>query len=215
MALVDSYSSIIFDYGGVLARHQSDADQAKMAGLLGIRPERFTELYWAKRSEYDKDALTAAEYWHGVARGGGARITASLIDELVALDTESWMQFDDVMWEWVGELRQAGKRLAVLSNMPRELGEKLKTHTKRLNSFDQVTLSYEIHSVKPHPAIYEYCLQGLGSAPRYSLFFDDRIENVRAAELLGMGAIQFLDRDHVLRHVNDAARISQPTYLPD
>ncbi len=208
MALVDSYGSIIFDYGGVLARHQSEADQAKMAGRLGIPAERFTDLYWAKRSEYDKEVLTAAEYWNDVAREGGVRITANIVDELTTLDTDSWMQFDDVMWDWVGQLREAGKRVAILSNMPRELGEALKTRTRRLAQFDQVTLSYEIHAVKPDPAIYEHCLQGLGSAPRNSLFFDDRLENVQSAELLGMRAIQFLDRDQVLRQVRDGAKRS-------
>jgi putative hydrolase of the HAD superfamily len=215
MALVDSFSSIIFDYGGVLARHQSDADQAKMAGRLGISAERFTELYWAKRADYDKDALTAAEYWHDVARAGRARITAGMVDELTALDTESWMQFDDVMWEWVGQLRAGGKRLAVLSNMPRELGETLKTRTRRLALFDQVTLSYEVHALKPDVAIYEHCLQGLGSAPRDSLFFDDRIQNVQGAEMLGMRAIQFVDRDEVLRQMSDGTTTSHPARFAD
>jgi putative hydrolase of the HAD superfamily len=214
MALVDSFTSIIFDYGGVLARHQTDADQVKLAGRAGIPPDRFTDLYWAKRAEYDKGVLTAAEYWNEVARQGGARITAKIVDELSALDTESWMQFDDVVWEWVGQLREAGKRLAILSNMPYELGEALKTQTKRLTLFDQVTLSYEIHAMKPDPAIYEHCLQGLGSATRDSLFFDDRIQNVQGAELLGMRAIQFLDRDEVLRRVNGEASVLHPVRLP-
>ena len=32
MALVDAFDGIIFDYGGVLAHHQSAADQAHLAG---------------------------------------------------------------------------------------------------------------------------------------------------------------------------------------
>ena len=210
MALVDSFASVIFDYGGVLARHQSEADQAKMAEFLGISTERFSDLYWAKRIEYDKGLLTATEYWQDVAREGGTRITPQIVDELSALDTESWMQFDNVMWEWVRQLREAGKRLAILSNMPHELGETLKKERKRLALFDQVTLSYEIHAVKPDPAIYEHCLQGLGSSPRDSLFFDDRIQNVEGAEALGIRAIQFLDRDQILRDVSDWTSVSHP-----
>jgi putative hydrolase of the HAD superfamily len=86
----------------------------------------------------------------------------------------------------------------MLSNMPRELGDALKSRTGRLNSFDHVTLSYEIHAAKPEPAAYEHCLEGLGVTAEQTLFFDDRIANVQAAELLGMRAIQFLDRDDVL-----------------
>jgi putative hydrolase of the HAD superfamily len=105
------------------------------------------------------------------------------------------------MWDWIDQLRGAGKRVAILSNMPRELGEALKVKTDKLNCFDHVTLSYEVHAVKPEPAIYEHCLEGIGTSPEQTLFLDDKIANVQGAELLGIRAIQFLDRDDVLMRV--------------
>ncbi len=203
MALVDSYKSIIFDYGGVLVRHQTDADQAEMASLLGVPADRFTELYWAKRADYDEDALTAAEYWHEIASEAGAELAAAVLEDLIEKDTTSWMRFDEPMWNWVEELRKAKKRVAILSNMPRELGEALASRTQRLGAFDQVTLSYQVHAAKPDPAIYEHCLEGLGAKAVSTLFLDDRIENVQGAELLGIRAIQFLDRDEVLLQIAD------------
>lgn len=198
MALVNSFDSIIFDYGGVLVKHQTEADQTLMAELAGIPAERFTELYWARRAEYDKAGMTAAEYWHDIAQeGGGTVLSEDLLNQLTEIDTDSWMQFDEPMWRWIEQLRNSGKRLAILSNMPQELGEALKARTTRLAVFDHVTLSYEVRAVKPEPVIYEECLEGLGTAPDKTLFFDDRIENVRGAELLGIRAIQFLDRDAV------------------
>ncbi len=203
MALVNSFDSIIFDYGGVLVRHQTDAEQARMAALMGIPADHFTELYWATRAQYDKDALSAAEYWSGIARKAQVSVSANQFDELVELDTVSWMQFDEVMWEWIAQLHQARKRIAILSNMPRELGEALKARTTRLASFDQITLSYEVHAAKPEPVIYQHCLEGLMTPADRTLFFDDRIENVQSAELLGIRSIQFLDRDAVLLQVAD------------
>ncbi len=203
MALVSSFDSIIFDYGGVLVSHQREGDLAHMAALLGIPLGRFIEVYWVKRAEYDKDALTAAEYWRDIARETGVSLTARTIDQLIDMDTESWMQFDEVMWDWVGQLRKAQKRIAILSNMPRELGEALKTRTTRLEVFDQITLSYEVRAAKPETAIYEQCLEGLAARPERTLFFDDRIDNVQSAELLGIRAIQFLDRDQVLLQFRD------------
>jgi putative hydrolase of the HAD superfamily len=203
MALVDSYSAVIFDYGGVLVRHQTEADQARMATLVGLPTDRFAELYWSKRADYDKAVLTAAEYWHEIALHAGTKLGLETLDELIAIDTESWMQFDGIMWAWVAQLRKSGKRLAVLSNMPLELGEALKIKPGRLELFDNVTLSYELRAVKPEPAIYEHCLEALDAEPQKTLFFDDRIENVQGAELLGIRAIQFLDRDEVLLKVSD------------
>lgn len=198
MALVSRYEGIIFDYGGVLARHQSDEDQARLAKIAGIPKDLFCSLYWADRLEYDKGALSAGEYWKKVASSGNTCFTRNIVNQLIELDITSWMQFDQPMWDWIEQLRNAAKRVAMLSNMPRELGEALKSRTGRLNGFDHVTLSYEIHAAKPDPAAYEHCLEGLGTSPEQTLFFDDRIANVQAAELLGMRAIQFLDRDEVL-----------------
>ena len=169
-----------------------------MASLLGIPSETFTESYWANRLDYDKGNITSAEYWLEIGRRSSTKIDASLIDQLTQADSESWMHFDEVMWNWLKDLRQAGKQMAILSNMPLDLGEALKAQSDRLTNFDQVTLSYEVRSSKPEPAIYEHCLEGLGTSPERTLFLDDRIENVQGAELLGIRAMQFLDRDDAL-----------------
>jgi putative hydrolase of the HAD superfamily len=202
MALVDAFDAIIFDYGGVLVAHQTEADLLRMAGLAGIiDTERFTELYWFHRPEYDRGLMTAAEYWAAVAMDAGVLLKEDVIDRLTDADTESWMHFDATMWAWVDGLKRSGKSLAMLSNMPLDLGEALKAQTDRLDVFDQLTLSYEVRAVKPEPAIYDHCLEGLASAPARTLFFDDRIENVQGAELLGIRSIQFVNRDDVLLQV--------------
>jgi putative hydrolase of the HAD superfamily len=201
MAWLSSYDGLIFDYGGVLVHDQTAEDRARLAAIVKVAKDDFTDLYWANRIDYDKDLLTAAEYWQGVASGSGTTLDAKAIEQLIEIDTTSWMQFDSVMWEWIEQLRAAGKRVAILSNMPRDLGTALKTRTHRLATFDFVTLSYELRAAKPEPAVYEHCLDGLGLPPEKVLFFDDKIANVRAAELLGMRGVQFTGRDEVLARV--------------
>lgn len=108
------------------------------------------------------------------------------------------MQFDEVMFDWVEQLKSTGKRVAVLSNMPRDLGEALQCRTSRFQLFDFVTLSYEVRAVKPDAAIYEHCLGGLGTIGNRTLFLDDRIENIHGAERLGIHGVQFTSRPEVL-----------------
>jgi putative hydrolase of the HAD superfamily len=67
-----------------------------------------------------------------------------------------------------------------------------------MRRFDFVTLSYEVHSAKPEAAIYEHCLEGIGTDPARTVFFDDRIANVHGAEMLGIQGVEFLNRDEVL-----------------
>ena len=198
MEPAESYDGFIFDYGGVLVQHQSESDHARMAALAGISADTFSELYWSDRHDYDKGILTGAEYWQHLATRAGALFTPAVIEQLTEIDSVTWMKFDTVMWDWIEELRSEKKRVAILSNMPRDLGETIKTRTDKFDRFDQVTLSYEVHSVKPEPAIYEHCLEGIETAPEKTLFLDDRIANVQGAELLGIRAVHFTSRDEVL-----------------
>jgi putative hydrolase of the HAD superfamily len=201
MAFVDLYDGFIFDYGGVLVHHQTDADQRRIAATANLPAETLSELYWGTRLDYDEGLVTGSEYWQGIAKGAGTIFQPDTIDRLIEMDNVSWMQYDETMWEWVAQLRGMGKRVAMLSNMPRDLGEALKSRSSRLTQFDHVTLSYDVRSTKPQPVIYEHCLEGIGVSADRAIFFDDRIANCRGAEMLGLRAIEFLDRDKVLLQV--------------
>jgi putative hydrolase of the HAD superfamily len=140
MALVDSYDGFIFDYGGVLVHHQTVAEQERMAEVAGIPKETLSELYWSTRLDYDEGLVTGAEYWQRIAQGAGTLFQPDTIDRLIEIDNVSWMNYDETMWEWIVQLRGMGKRVAMLSNMPSDLGETLKRQTNRLSNFDHVTL---------------------------------------------------------------------------
>jgi len=133
MAIVSEFDGFIFDYGGVLVFQQSEQDQAKMAAIAKIPREQFGELYWAERDIYDKGAISGTEYWNNLASNAGVKLSASQIEQLTELDSQSWMNYDAVMWDWIAELRRGGKRLAMLSNMPADLGLALRSRTDRLS----------------------------------------------------------------------------------
>ncbi len=198
MALVDAYEGFIFDFGGVLVHHQTESEQRQLAETANIPLDTFSELYWGKRFDYDEGLITGSEYWQRIAQGADTLFLPATVERLIELDNLSWMHYDETMWEWLVELRGLGKRIGVLSNMPCDLGEALKSSTGRFKYFDHVTLSYEVRSIKPQPAIYEDCLKGLGVTADHAIFFDDRIANCQGAEMLGLRAIEFLDRDKVL-----------------
>lgn len=198
MALVDQFPGVIFDYGGVLASHQTAEDSERLASIARMPTDLFHQLYWSERLAYDKGLMTAEDYWNDLAHRGDTEITPVQIKDLIDADNESWSRFDQTMYEFVRSLVDAGKRVAILSNMPHELGLFLKATTQAFAPFHHITLSYEVQSVKPEAAIYQHCLDGIGLPAKETLFLDDRIENVRGAETLGITAIQFTSRDEVL-----------------
>ena len=64
-----------------------------------------------------------------------------------------------------------------------------------LGRFDHHTWSCELGIAKPDPAIYMHTCEKLGVAPPEALFLDDKPENIRAAEAVGLQAILFTDVD--------------------
>ena len=197
MALVDRFSGVIFDYGGVLVGHQTEQDRIRLAEIAGVPVDVFDSAYWPDRGVYDKGLVTAEDYWNDIAKKAGTQFTGEQMLHLIDYDNHAWMRFDEQMYAFVDELKAAGKRIAVLSNMPRELGEALKP-TSAFRPFHHITLSYELRSIKPEPEIYKSCLAGLGTKAEDTLFLDDRIENIEGSRALGIYSVQFTSRDEVL-----------------
>lgn len=195
---LDTVKGVIFDYGGVLVFHHTTAELEEMAALLGLSFEQFNTLYWEDRVPHDKGLLSAEGYWENFARCANVTLSPAVRDQLVEIDVRSWMHFDQRMYDFAAALKEQGKRIAVLSNMPEELGEELKKTGRGLANFDHLTLSYEVGSAKPEPEIYHHCLAGINLPAAETLFLDDRLENVKAAQKLGIHAIQFTSAEEIL-----------------
>lgn len=198
MGLVNGFAGVIFDYGGVLVAHQSKDDVDQLAGIAGIPVDLFDQLYWADRAAYDRGDIEGVEYWRHLGQEAGKNLDEATIHSLIGHDSAAWMKFYGAMYDFVDELRADGKRVAVLSNMPKDLGLAIKLEGFGFHNFDHVTLSYEVRSAKPDTAIYQHCLQGIGTAPESTLFLDDRAENIRAAQILGIQAVQFTNPEEML-----------------
>ena len=57
--------------------------------------------------------------------------------------------------------------------------------------FDHILLSYEMGSVKPNIKAFEKLMNATSMLPSQHLFIDDRIENINAANEIGMDGIQY------------------------
>lgn len=90
----------------------------------------------------------------------------------------------------LGELKAAGYRLYVLSNMSKEFIEFLRRFPL-YDLFDGEVVSCEEHVVKPEMRIYEILLERYGLNPHDSLFIDDREKNIVAAESLEINGFLF------------------------
>jgi len=183
--------AVILDYGKVLALAPTREEFGRMASKFNLSFEIFHKLWEAGRGAYDRDELTAEEYWLAL----GAQVHTALDDreikKLRQIEIEIWCHLDSGMLAWVTQLRSAGIKTALLSNMPRDLAAHLRTNCPWTENFTFKTFSAEVKRSKPDPAIYRHTLEGLGVAAAETLFVDDRENNVEAARRLGIHAIQF------------------------
>ena len=183
--------AIIFDFGGVLCFHPPEERFTPIAKVFGLETRDLLRLFWADRPAYDAGRLDARAYWSGIARGAGQKLDETLLPALVRGEVELWNHYDQRVLSWAAQLRARGFRTAILSNLPRVLGEELRATPGFLDPFERVVFSYESGLLKPEPGIYEAAIGGLGVAPQDALFLDDRPENVAGARAAGLEAEVF------------------------
>ena len=190
-AVPDVTRAVIFDFGGVLCFHPDEARWRRAAEAAGIPVASFKQAFWADRIRYDAGLCQPADYWRALASTAGTQIEDQRIPALIRTEIELWNNYDWRVLAWANQLREAGYRTAILSNLPRPLGEELRATPGFLEHFDHVTFSYELRKVKPQPEIYLDAIRGLGIEPGEALFLDDRPDNVEGALAVGMPALLY------------------------
>jgi len=179
--------AVIFDFGGVLCEHPNEARFAEIAHFLKVDPAAFTRAFWKHRIPYDA-GLDAEEYWSTLVDELGLPWDPQQLPKLVKYEVELWNKFDHRVLDYSEFLQSRGYSTAILSNLPRPLGEVLLATPGFMDPFDHHTFSYKLGIVKPAVAIYKHCIEGLGIAPDQALFLDDREENVEGAREAGLQA---------------------------
>lgn len=183
--------AIIFDYGGVLCFHPSDQQIDDLAARCGVSREDFLRAYWGLRIAYDRGDYDGRGYWKAIADELGRTYNDAQIADFISRDIQFWVSMDQRMLGWIQAMKRVGIKLGLISNLPSDLGEYLKTNSTLFPLFDHVTLSYEQRTVKPDAAIYHECVLGLGIEPNEALFLDDKEPNVIGARDAGLKSIVF------------------------
>jgi putative hydrolase of the HAD superfamily len=186
--------AVVFDYGRVLTDPQDPQDPEAYAALLritGLPLARFESLYWADRHAYDEGKLTGIEFWQKLLREAGVKLERNKVEELNQWDARMWTTENPAMLAWQLKLKERGMLTAILSNMGDNVLASIEREFDWIHRFDVLVWSFQLHMAKPDPAIYRYTLNELDVQPEETLFLDDKLVNIEAAQALGIQAIQF------------------------
>jgi putative hydrolase of the HAD superfamily len=179
---------VVFDLNGVLLRHASPEAFAALAQLAGLPEADFVGEYWRDRDAYDSGRLSSVEYWQALGRTGHRTYESDEVAGLVRADDAMWSAPNPLMIGALVRLVDAGIRVAILSNVPRDLWRIIARRHPWTARADVTTLSHQVGITKPDPVIFRVCLTKLRSRAADTVFIDDSLGNVDTAGALGMRA---------------------------
>ena len=182
--------AVVFDYGMVLTGPQDPAAYAALLRITGLERERFESFYWADRHAYDEGKLTGLEFWRKLLRDAGLELGNEAVEELNRWDVRMWSTVNPPMVAWQQRLKERGVKTAILSNMGDAVLESILREFDWIQNFDVLVWSYQLHVAKPDAAIYLHTLERLGTRPEETLFIDDKLVNIEAAQALGIKAFE-------------------------
>jgi putative hydrolase of the HAD superfamily len=181
-----SFKAVIFDYGKVLSLPPTQQQWQALSSRFGRPVQEFQKVYWGHREELDRGTLTNENYWKVVGADCGHTVTDAEAAELIEHDNAQWTTVNQPMLDFTRELKAAGYRTAILSNMEPRMLAFMRVKLKWLDEFDVQIYSCEVGVVKPEPAIYRLCCERLGCVPQEALFLDDKKVNTEGAKAFGM-----------------------------
>lgn len=180
--------NIVFDLGGVLfARDKHKCTPEFIDFFRFIRTDPMPD-FWV---EYDRGTLTLDQVVDALCALHGCTPEVARAYVREAIDRQEPVRATERL---VGELKRAGYRLYVLSNMSREFIDFLR-RADVYALFDGEVVSCEEGTVKPEPRIYRILLDRYGLDPAQTLFIDDRAANIAAAREAGIDGFLFDPHD--------------------
>ena len=201
--------AVVFDFGGVLTLQPLDSHREKLRALCGLDPSVFASEYGRQRPPYDRGAIDSREYWSRVMDSRAEPADPGILRSLFEADLASWTRVNDAMLSWAFALQEAGVRTGILSNMPRDMLERIETLFRWFACFDVKIFSCDVGVSKPDPSIYQACLDALGLDGGEVLFFDDVPANVKGARQAGIRSVLFRDYEDALRQAAEKGWLPQ------
>ncbi len=176
--------NIVFDLGGVLFMRDPKKCTPAFIDFFSFVRQPELPRFW---NEYDRGTLTVGQVTDELCRLNGCN--RALCEEYMrmAIDKQEPVKPTECL---IGELKAAGYRLYVLSNMSREFIAFLRRFPV-YRQFDGEVVSCEEGLCKPEPAIYRLLLDRFGLDPAETLFIDDRADNIAGARDAGIHGFLF------------------------
>lgn len=198
---VASYKAIIFDMGGVLIKTVDRSFRTALASQFGMTYEQLESLVYSSDSANKAMVGEISENEHFI----------NVLNELgnpefgIRNFQEAFWGGDDIDNELVSLISTLNQKfkLGLLSNAMDSTRFWLTEKYNLLSFFDVSIFSGEVKMAKPGFEIYRLILDQLEVKAQESIFIDDFIENIEAANHLGITTIHYQTTNQTINRINE------------
>ena len=176
--------NIVFDLGGVVFARDPKKCPKGLVDFFAFITSSDMPVFW---NEYDRGTLSWEQVVDALCAYHGCTREVAETNMQTAVDLQEEIACTR---DLIADLKAAGYRLYVLSNMSKEFIDFLRKLSVYA-LFDADVVSCEEHTVKPERRIFEILLSRYGLRPCETLFIDDRPANLVTAADLGMATFLF------------------------
>jgi epoxide hydrolase-like predicted phosphatase len=209
-----SIKAIIFDVGGVLVRTVDPAPRRRLAAEMRLSVRDLYAIVFESDTwnQAQTGRIPPERHWQAVGqrlsltKGQGHDFRRAFF---------SGDRLDRALLDLIRELRPRYK-IGILSNNVGDLRRWIADEWGVPDgTFDAVVISAEEGVMKPDPAIYRTALTRLGVGPQEAVFVDDFVENVQAAQALGLRAVHHVSRERTEAQIRALLETDPPDVRVD
>lgn len=200
--MAQHYTTIFFDWGGVIANDPGDEFLGQLIRDIGGTDAQVQEIFETYMRRFMRGQITEAAYWQELRTKYGLAIHDTISDEF-----KKWhglIANDDIL-ALAAEAKSQGLQVAILSNVIEPTYNAIE-QAGFYQQFDAVIASCKVGYVKPEKEIYQIALSRLGATAHESIFIDDKQDYLEPAAAMGFTTILAKNPEQIMRDARECLR---------